>query len=91
MAQAASRRGIALKPFEGHQMADLMAYLLKGGYFQVQGESERGQEVFTVRGRGSCHGAEELRRARFTAIQFAAAIWKHGPSPKIRIRFLGLK
>lgn len=91
MEQAASERGITLKPFEGHQMADLIAYLLRGGYFQVQGESERGQEVFTVHGCGSCHGAEELRRARFTAIQFAAAVWKHGPSPKTRMGFLGLK
>ena len=85
MAEAARRRGLEIKPFAGGQMRDLLSYLLARGYFEETGNQRRGAALFREKQCLTCHGvgtdAPQLPRprAKVTAGDFGAVVWRHGP------------
>lgn len=78
-------RGIPFPRFEQTEMADLIAYLYFLGFLGEQGDSTRGESVFTERGCARCHGPGEERKALSGSpaasdpIALAAAMWNHSP------------
>lgn len=94
MRAEAARRGIELAPLEGDQMADLTAFLFQAGYFEVQGDAKRGEQVYAAKGCNTCHGkiesaAPDLRllEKNLTEIRFAEVVWEHGPTMKVQMDY----
>jgi len=97
MAAAAPGQRLEVKPFEGHQMADLLAYLFEKGYFRTWGRAHRGERLFRDKGCASCHGqpgstAPNLRTRdpELTAIDIAGGVWRHGPEMLAQMKQRGL-
>lgn len=97
---AMKAKSIERPTFEGQEMADLIAFLYSLRYVGPAGSPLIGQELFTQRKCGRCHGADgrggefgpELRgRGRLlTSVTLAKALWTHGPRMYRRSQELGL-
>lgn len=97
---AMQAKGIERPSFEGQEMADLIAFLYSVRYFELAGSPLVGQELFTERACGRCHGVEgqggefgpRLRGQRrlLTSVTLAEALWAHGPRMYKRAQELGL-
>ena len=94
MRAEASKRGIELTPLEGDQMADLTAFLFQAGYFEVQGDAKRGEQVYAAKGCNTCHGKMEsaapdlrLLERNLTEIRFSEVVWEHGPTMKVQMDY----
>ena len=81
--------------FSNKEMADLIAYLFAERYFEVMGNTERGQRLFMDKGCAGCHtiGAGAglgpdlaLWRGGASPIPLATALWNHGPLMFERMR-----
>lgn len=89
MMKAMTVQGLPRPVFQGHEMADLIAYLYKVRYFEPAGSPQAGLQVFSSRGCSYCHGSgaegteqgPSLRRSAevFTPVTLAVALWRHGP------------
>lgn len=95
MAKAAADKGIELPVFEVDQMADIASYLFREGYFQVSGDSARGQSVYEAKGCASCHDTGEADApllggwdGEYTGVRFASSVWMHAPNMAAQINFL---
>lgn len=94
MRAEAARRGIELSPLEGDQMADLTAFLFQAGYFELQGDPKRGEQVHAAKGCNTCHGKMEsaapdlrLLERNLNEIRFAEVVWEHGPTMKVQMDY----
>jgi cytochrome c2 len=97
---AMKAKGIDRPTFEGQDMADLIAFLYSVRYFELGGSSIIGQELFDERKCGECHGSDarggkigpNLRKVGkvFTPVNFALALWSHGPRMYAKAEALGL-
>ncbi len=99
MLQAMAERKMKRPSFEGHEMADLMAFLAGLRYFEPRGSPSGGAILFGKRGCANCHGQNaegtgngpSLRAQRgFGTIALATALWSHGPDMYQRTKSLGL-
>lgn len=95
MAQSAAAKGIELPSFEIDQLADMASYLYREGYFQVSGDADRGQTVYSEKGCASCHDTGQADAPQlggwdgeYTGVRFASSIWMHGPNMSAQINFL---
>ena len=91
MEAQAKTRGVELKPFAADQMANVAAYLFRRGYFQQQGDQERGAAAYEAKGCASCHEAGEAGAPplqALNAIELGAAVWNHGPNMKAQMDYL---
>jgi mono/diheme cytochrome c family protein len=97
---AMKAKGIERTTFEGQQMADLISFLYSVRYFDLGGSPIIGQAVFNERKCSQCHGSDasggkigpSLRKAGqvFTTLDFARALWAHGPKMYPKSEELGL-
>lgn len=100
MWEAMKAKGVKRPAFAGQEMADLIAFLYSIRYFELGGSPEIGQQLFTERKCGTCHGADAqggevgpgLRKSDrlFTPVNFALALWSHGPRMYSKAEDLGL-
>lgn len=65
-------------PLSQPEMADLLAYLWKLGYFEEPGNALRGRQVFEARGCGNCHAGSAQRKPVDSA-RALGAVWSHYP------------
>jgi len=97
---AMKTKGIERPTFEGKEMADLIAFLYSVRYFELGGSPIIGQELFNERKCTQCHGSDarggkigpDLRKAGkvYTPVNFALALWSHGPRMYAKAEELGL-
>jgi cytochrome c551/c552 len=97
---AMKAKGIKRPAFAGQEMADLIAFLYSARYFELGGSPAIGRQLFTERKCGTCHGADaqggevgpRLRKSDrfFTPVNFALALWSHGPRMYSKAEGLGL-
>lgn len=77
---------VELEPFEKGEMAAVLSYITLIAQVELGGNSDQGRVLVENSGCLSCHGpAGEVRGldsvdARFSAMDFAAAVWSHGPA-----------
>jgi mono/diheme cytochrome c family protein len=93
-------KGIERPTFEGEEMADLIAFLYSVHYFELGGSPIIGQQLFDERKCSQCHGSDalggtigpNLRKAGkvYTPVNFALALWSHGPRMYEKAEELGL-
>ena len=91
MEAQAKTKGIELKPFDADQMANVAAYLFRRGYFQEQGDAQRGAATYEAKGCASCHDAGEAGARpieQLSAMELGAAVWTHGPNMKAQMDYL---
>ena len=95
MAAQAEARGIELPVFDPDQMANVLAYLFRVGYFQAQGDAARGGQAYESLGCAGCHeggenGAPPISNepVPFSAVRLASAVWTHGPNMKAQMDYL---
>ena len=97
---AMKTKGIKRPTFEGAEMADLIAFLYSVRYFELGGSPIVGQELFNERKCSQCHGSDagggkigpNLRKVGkvYTPVNFALALWSHGPRMYAKAEELGL-
>ena len=97
---AMKAKGIERPTFEGEEMADLIAFLYSVHYFELGGSPIIGQQLFDERKCSQCHGSDarggkigpNLRKAGkvYTPVNFALALWSHGPRMYSKAEELGL-
>ena len=97
---AMKAKGIERPTFEGKDMADLIAFLYSVRYFELGGSPIIGQELFDERKCTQCHGSDarggkigpNLRKVGkvYTPVNFALALWSHGPRMYTKAEELGL-
>jgi mono/diheme cytochrome c family protein len=85
---------------QGTEMTDLLAFLASLRYVEPAGTPVAGKQVFADRGCAACHGnsAEGTQsgprlktdKNPFTAVSFAAALWRHGPRMIDRAQEMGM-
>ena len=100
MYAAMKAKGIQRPTFEGKEMADLIAFLYSVRYFELGGSPIVGQQLFEERKCSQCHGRDagggqigpNLRKAGqvYTPVNFALALWSHGPTMYAKAEGLGL-
>jgi cytochrome c2 len=93
-------KGIERPLFAGQEMADLIAFLYSVRYFELGGSPIIGQQLFTQRKCSRCHGTDarggefgpNLKKGDrvFTPVNFALALWSHGPRMYSKAEDLGL-
>ena len=86
MAAQAEARGLELPVFEPDQLASVLAYLFREGYFQARGDAIRGGAAYNSLGCAECHDGADSPGPRisnlptpFSAVRLASAVWRHGP------------
>ena len=83
MREAMQRRGIPWTPFEGPEMADLIAYLMSIQVLDDPGDPRRGERLFAEKGCAACHRATAPELAQWqryaSPILWAEVMWRHGP------------
>lgn len=93
MREAMQKRGIPWKPFEGPEMADLIAYLSSIQMLDDPGDPKKGERLFTEKGCASCHrirGPELAQWQRYASpVLWAEVMWRHGPEMQERMAKLG--
>jgi cytochrome c2 len=79
--------GVPFPRFEGHELADLIAYLHLLGYRGHDGSAEKGARIFEERGCATCHREQRVKapdlaqsRAGDDAVALSAAMWNHAPA-----------
>ncbi|MFZ0821572.1 MAG: c-type cytochrome [Candidatus Acidiferrales bacterium] len=97
---AMKAKGIERPAFEGQEMSDLISFLYSVRYFDLGGSPIIGQELFNERKCSQCHGSDarggkmgpNLRKAGqvLTPVDFALALWSHGPRMYPKAEELGL-
>jgi mono/diheme cytochrome c family protein len=97
---AMKAKGIERPTFEGEEMADLIAFLYSVRYFELGGSPIIGQQLFDERKCSQCHGSDalggkvgpNLRKVGkvYTPVNFALALWSHGPHMYAKAEELGL-
>jgi mono/diheme cytochrome c family protein len=100
MYAAMKAKGIERPTFEGAEMADLIAFLYSVHYFELGGSPIIGQQLFDERKCSQCHGRDalggevgpNLRNVGkvYTPVNFALALWSHGPRMYAKAEALGL-
>lgn len=95
MAAKAEAMGMELPVFQPDQMANVLAYLFREGYFQTQGDAQRGRKAYESLGCAECHdggdsGAPMIGNepTPFSAVRLASAVWTHGPNMKLQVDYL---
>jgi len=97
---AMKAKGIDRPTFNGSEMADLIAFLYSVRYFELRGSPIVGQQLFDERKCSECHGSDarggkigpNLRKVGkvYTPVNFALALWSHGPRMYAKAAALGL-
>ena len=97
---AMKTKGIERPTFQGAEMADLIAFLYSLRYFDLGGSPIIGQQLFDECKCGQCHGSDalggkigpDLRKAGkvYTPVNFALALWSHGPRMYAKAEAMGL-
>ncbi len=97
---AMKAKGIERPTFKGQEMADLISFLYSVRYFELGGSPIIGQELFKERKCSQCHGSDarggeigpNLRNVGevLTPVDFALALWSHGPRMYPKAGKLGL-
>jgi cytochrome c551/c552 len=84
-------------PLDYLEMRQIVGYMVSMQFFEERGEMEEGKRVYRNKGCGRCHddaaSAAPPRSAmagRMTSFQIAAALWKHGPAMRLRMRQRGI-
>lgn len=100
MWRAMKARNIPRPTFEGHEMADLIAFLYSVQYFEPGGSPQLGESLFARRGCSRCHGAHAEgtvlgpalggRGKTFSSIALGQALWSHGQKMYQRAQQLGV-
>lgn len=93
-------RGVLRPAFDGHEMADLIAFLDTLRCFEPPGSPDVGKRTFAERGCSHCHGpgaagtldGPTLRVPGriFTSLTLASGLWVHGSKMYQRTQQLGL-
>jgi cytochrome c551/c552 len=90
-----AKAGGELARFEGDEMSDLLAYLFREGYFELDGSVDRGRAAYEAKGCASCHDKGEVSapalkgsERAFSSIRMATAVWMHGPAMKVQMDYL---
>lgn len=106
MAQAMHRLNVTSPKFEGHEMADLLAFLTNPGsggntWGAFVGDPATGQALFQSKGCALCHLPDSSGKRigpdlstqgawYMTATQIAGEMWNHGPAMWERMRGLSI-
>jgi mono/diheme cytochrome c family protein len=89
MVSAVRSRGIEFPRFEGTEMADIIAFLYYLRFYDTEGDSRRGAEVFVQKGCAVCHARDgeatvgpDLAGTQsvLTPLGLATAMWNHAPA-----------
>ena len=98
MAELAKTKGMDLPVFGPDQLANVLAYLFREGYFQARGDATRGQAAYNSLGCAECHDGDDSAIPRlnneptpFSAVRLASAVWTHGPGMKAQMDYMDKK
>ena len=91
MREWAAATGMEIPRLERGQMGQLLSYLMAEGFLDRAGNEKRGARLFESRGCQSCHaeGERPLPARDWTAPDFVAAVWDHGPAMQEEMRARG--
>lgn len=70
-------------------MAHLLAFLYQARYFDVQGDVERGRQLFEAKGCGRCHTPEGFH-AVANPVSWAREMWNHAAVMQSRMQAAGM-
>ena len=85
MDEWAEETGLAVRNFEGGQMAKLLSFLFEEGLLEERGDVTNGSKLWGGKGCASCHdtGRQDvapLTLKSYTVTDLTAGVWRHGPA-----------
>ena len=100
MLKHAREASLEMPTLEGGEIRDVQTFLISLQYFEPRGSRFVGRRVFAERGCSRCHGSSAEGTAEapklpgngeaYTAMSFAAALWRHGPEMRARAGQIGI-